>query len=68
MILLLQDINECEDPDQSNPCVGRCINKPGGVSCVCPFGQRGDGRKNGSGCMNMLPLELALGNIFKFAY
>nr|XP_019705583.1 wall-associated receptor kinase 5-like [Elaeis guineensis] len=73
-----KDINECEDP-KHNPCVGLCINDPGSVSCTCPPSQHGDGRKQGSGCTskaptvsprqkNMIPLELALGNIFKFAY
>ncbi|KAG1355411.1 wall-associated receptor kinase 1 [Cocos nucifera] len=61
------DINECMDP-QLNPCVGLCINEPGSVSCACPHGQLGDGRKQGSGCRNMVPLELSLGNTFKFAY
>nr|XP_010918195.1 wall-associated receptor kinase 1 isoform X1 [Elaeis guineensis] len=65
-----QDINECEDPEL-NPCVGKCTNKPGSVSCTCPPGQQGDGRKQGSGCTNKaptvsskekeVPLEPALG-------
>ncbi|XP_073112964.1 wall-associated receptor kinase 17-like isoform X1 [Elaeis guineensis] len=59
------DINECEDPEL-NPCVGLCINEPGNVSCACPPGQHGDGRKQGSGCTKKekdtaFPLELALG-------
>nr|XP_019705426.2 wall-associated receptor kinase 3-like [Elaeis guineensis] len=67
-----EDFNECEDPEL-NPCVGLCINEPGNVSCACPPGQHGDGRKQGSGCTKKekdtaFPLELALGNIFKFYY
>ena len=72
MLSLLQDIDECEDPEL-NPCAGLCVNEPGNVSCACPHGQYGDGRKQGSGCRKKekdtaFSLEIALGNIFKFCY
>ncbi|XP_072987355.1 LOW QUALITY PROTEIN: wall-associated receptor kinase 17-like [Typha latifolia] len=54
------DINECLDP-ATNPCVGDCINKPGGVSCACPRGMSGDGMKKGNGCKKTFPLNLAMG-------
>ncbi|KAJ3680686.1 hypothetical protein LUZ60_016964 [Juncus effusus] len=41
------DIDECRE---SNPCVGRCINTQGNVTCRCPKGMLGDGKKDGSGC------------------
>nr|DAD42646.1 TPA_asm: hypothetical protein HUJ06_000876 [Nelumbo nucifera] len=44
-----QDINECEDPN-NNPCEGICTNTPGGYTCSCPHGKKGDGRKDGTGC------------------
>nr|XP_029119683.1 wall-associated receptor kinase 3-like [Elaeis guineensis] len=62
-----KDIDECQDPER-NPYVGRCINKPGSFSCACALGQRGDGRKNETGCMNVVSLELIFGNILKSAY
>ncbi|KAJ4802502.1 Wall-associated kinase family protein [Rhynchospora pubera] len=44
-----------------NPCVGRCINEIGNVSCACPRGMVGDGKKGGTGCRRVFPLDLTLG-------
>ncbi|KAK9069344.1 hypothetical protein SSX86_011246 [Deinandra increscens subsp. villosa] len=44
-----QDINECLE-HQNNYCMHRCSNTNGNYKCACPFGQHGDGRKNGTGC------------------
>ncbi|GJT19803.1 wall-associated receptor kinase 2-like protein [Tanacetum coccineum] len=44
-----QDIDECERPDK-NDCVYGCTNTKGSYECSCFWGQRGDGRKNGTGC------------------
>ncbi|CAM8936637.1 unnamed protein product [Rhodiola kirilowii] len=33
-----QDINECSDADNNNPCEGVCHNTPGGFFCSCPAG------------------------------
>ncbi|KAI3869090.1 hypothetical protein MKX03_005032 [Papaver bracteatum] len=44
-----EDINECED-QTTNSCVGICINTSGGYNCSCPYGNHGDGRKDGTGC------------------
>ncbi|XP_072987354.1 wall-associated receptor kinase 17-like [Typha latifolia] len=55
-----KDINECEN-QATNPCVGHCINEQGSVSCSCPRGMSGDGRKKGSGCQKSFPLYLVLG-------
>nr|GEZ55761.1 wall-associated receptor kinase 2-like [Tanacetum cinerariifolium] len=42
-------INECE-PDQSD-CVYGCANTKGSYECSCFWGQRGDVRTNGTGCI-----------------
>ncbi|KAG6432053.1 hypothetical protein SASPL_103626 [Salvia splendens] len=49
-----QDIDECGD-DTTNPCNSSsiCINTPGSVTCVCPRGFYGDGRKDGPGCIQV---------------
>ncbi|TMW92706.1 hypothetical protein EJD97_012659, partial [Solanum chilense] len=45
-----QDIDECLNPN-TNLCEQICINLPGSYNCSCPQGYRGDGRKNGRGCI-----------------
>ncbi|KAJ1692240.1 hypothetical protein LUZ63_008938 [Rhynchospora breviuscula] len=54
------DIDQCQYPEM-NPCVGRCINEIGNVSCACPRGMVGDGKKDGTGCRRVFPLALTLG-------
>ncbi|KAJ4776135.1 Wall-associated kinase family protein [Rhynchospora pubera] len=54
------DIDECRDP-KMNPCVGHCINEIGNVSCACPRGMVGDGKKGGTGCRRVFPFDLTLG-------
>jgi Calcium-binding EGF domain len=57
------DVNECQSPE-SNPCSGDCINTEGGVTCACPSGMIGDGRKGGSGCKKApkaFPVDVFLG-------
>ncbi|KAH6824750.1 hypothetical protein C2S53_010825 [Perilla frutescens var. hirtella] len=61
------DINECEN----NPCDsnGICTNTPGNFSCSCKKGYRGDGTKNGQGCIakNTFPVtKFSLGIGFGF--
>ncbi|KAI9122864.1 hypothetical protein K1719_005753 [Acacia pycnantha] len=54
-----KDINEC---DEDNRCSRsrRCHNVDGNYKCSCPWGYRGDGHKDGSGCK--LPIiEISLG-------
>ncbi|KAI3953302.1 hypothetical protein MKX01_042297 [Papaver californicum] len=46
-----QDVNECEDDQDNNPCEGICTNTIGGYNCSCPEGSRGDGRKDGTRCI-----------------
>ncbi|KAA8546324.1 hypothetical protein F0562_002937 [Nyssa sinensis] len=55
-----QDIDECEI---SNPCVKKCKNLPGNFSCPCPEGYDGDGRKDGTGCQykGSILLNVSLG-------
>ncbi|XP_010673968.3 wall-associated receptor kinase-like 6 [Beta vulgaris subsp. vulgaris] len=58
------DINECKG--SSNPCSGICMNTPGSYKCHCPKGYRGDGRKDGTGCLDKslslaFPLGLGIG-------
>lgn len=50
------DINECADPT-SNPCVSNssCNNSIGSFQCLCQIGYIGDGRKDGSGCIQLPP-------------
>ena len=54
MLFVLADIDECND-DTINPCHSNssCINVPGTVSCVCPRGLYGDGKKHGTGCIKL---------------
>ncbi|KAI9123215.1 hypothetical protein K1719_006104 [Acacia pycnantha] len=42
-----KDINEC---DEDNHCSRKCHNVDGNYTCSCPWGYRGDGYTNGSGC------------------
>ncbi|CAO2831078.1 unnamed protein product [Amaranthus hypochondriacus] len=44
------DINECAN--LNNPCSNICSNTIGGYICSCPKGHRGDGLKNGTGCIS----------------
>ncbi|RCV10876.1 hypothetical protein SETIT_2G143700v2 [Setaria italica] len=61
-----QGISVCDHPEK-NPCtyIKYCIDSEGVVSCACPEGMSGDGRKNGSGCcfscQKHFPLETVLG-------
>ncbi|KAI9122785.1 hypothetical protein K1719_005674 [Acacia pycnantha] len=52
-----KDINEC---DGDNHCSRRCRNVDGNYKCSCPWGYRGDGYKDGSGCKFPI-LEISLG-------
>ena len=58
------DINECKDPTLNN-CTkaGHCVNTQGNYTCRCPKWQRGDGRKDGEGCVAdpFLELKIAIG-------
>ncbi|XP_022850083.1 putative wall-associated receptor kinase-like 11 isoform X1 [Olea europaea var. sylvestris] len=53
-----RDINEC----MNNPCIpyGTCTNTPGSYRCSCPSGYRGDGKRNGSGC---IPISVPHGKL-----
>ncbi|XP_057802432.1 wall-associated receptor kinase-like 10 [Salvia miltiorrhiza] len=50
------DIDECTD-NTSNTCVSNsiCINDPGSYHCSCPKGYVGDGRKDGTRCIQLPP-------------
>ncbi|RWR75516.1 wall-associated receptor kinase 2-like protein [Cinnamomum micranthum f. kanehirae] len=50
------DIDECNEPFESSPCVpdARCWNEVPGFKCECPTGSSGDGRKEGNGCKKKL--------------
>ncbi|KAF6163886.1 hypothetical protein GIB67_024741 [Kingdonia uniflora] len=56
-----QDVNECKD----NRCVWSCKNTPGSYKCSCPKGAYGDGKIDGTGCIQNdeeLPtMKVALG-------
>jgi hypothetical protein len=66
----LSGINVCDHPEK-NPCtyIKYCIDLEGVVSCACPEGMSGDGRKNGRGCcfscQKHFPLDTVLGNFNK---
>ncbi|KAG8378186.1 hypothetical protein BUALT_Bualt08G0111700 [Buddleja alternifolia] len=45
-----KDIDECKTLD---PCIGKCTNLPGNFSCSCLPGYKGDGKKNGTGCLSI---------------
>lgn len=57
-----QGLDVCNHPEK-NPCVYMysCMEEQGAVSCACPQGMSGDGRKKGSGCQKHFPLDIALG-------
>ncbi|KAM0935338.1 putative protein kinase RLK-Pelle-WAK family [Dioscorea sansibarensis] len=60
----LNDGNGCKDIDECaehNDCVGKCENIEGGYICSCPFGTKGDGRRSGSDCKRIAPLDIVLG-------
>jgi hypothetical protein len=63
----LSGISMCDHPEK-NPCtyIKYCIDLEGVVSCACPEGMSGDGRKKGSGCyfgsQKHFPLDTVLGN------
>ncbi|XP_022850085.1 putative wall-associated receptor kinase-like 11 [Olea europaea var. sylvestris] len=54
-----QDINECMN---NHKCIsyGACTNTPGSYNCSCPSGYRGDGKRNGSGC---IPISVPHGKL-----
>ncbi|KAK4265711.1 hypothetical protein QN277_026728 [Acacia crassicarpa] len=52
-----KDINEC---DGDNHCSRKCHNVNGNYTCSCPWGYRGDGYTNGSGCKSPIK-EISLG-------
>lgn len=59
------DIDECA---KNNPCDanGICKNVAGSFSCSCKKGYRGDGTRDGNGCIakNMFPVaKFSLGNL-----
>lgn len=59
----MTDIDECAN----NPCDvnGVCKNLAGNFSCKCRKGYRGDGMKDGNGCIatSMFPVaKFSLGN------
>ncbi|XP_034697644.1 wall-associated receptor kinase 5-like isoform X1 [Vitis riparia] len=62
-----QDINECNDPDETFCLkIALCTNVPGSYSCTCPTDYHGDGKKDGIGCIrgkhpHLLSLVLSLG-------
>ncbi|XP_022768052.1 wall-associated receptor kinase 2-like [Durio zibethinus] len=55
-----QDIDECKDPNLNN-CVKICENTKGNYTCLCPKGYRGDGRKDGTGCVATQSGSLVVG-------
>ncbi|XP_057795909.1 uncharacterized protein LOC131012021 [Salvia miltiorrhiza] len=68
------DIDECADI-ASNTCVSNsiCINTRGSYHCLCPKGYVGDGRKDGTRCIQMPPSKtktiiLTGNNFFGFCF
>ncbi|GMY06674.1 Wall-associated receptor kinase 2 [Fagus crenata] len=56
------DINECEHPDLNNCTIAKnCVNTKGNYTCHCPKWNKGDGRKDGEGCVAELVIEIAGG-------
>ncbi|KNA10615.1 hypothetical protein SOVF_142450 [Spinacia oleracea] len=58
------DTNECKG--LSNPCSRICVNTPGHYECHCPKGYQGDGKKDGSGCLEksmqiIIPVGIGIG-------
>ncbi|KAL1559095.1 wall-associated receptor kinase-like 1 [Salvia divinorum] len=51
-----QDIDECAD-NASNTCISKstCENDLGTFHCSCPKGHFGDGKKDGTGCIQLPP-------------
>ncbi|KAH7687222.1 Non-specific serine/threonine protein kinase protein [Dioscorea alata] len=54
-----KDIDECAEG--KHDCVHTCTNKIGSYKCSCHFGTIGDGRRDGSGCKRIAPLDIGLG-------
>ncbi|KAH0448089.1 hypothetical protein IEQ34_021889 [Dendrobium chrysotoxum] len=54
-----KDVDECS-VNGTSPCTWKCSNFNGGYRCACPFGTTGDGKKQGSGCARVAPIEIAL--------
>ncbi|KAI9123140.1 hypothetical protein K1719_006029 [Acacia pycnantha] len=57
-----KDINEC---DGDNRCSRKCHNVYGNYTCSCPWGYRGDGYKDRSGCKSPFK-EISLGLLVIF--
>ncbi|KAM0874797.1 hypothetical protein ACQ4PT_037196 [Festuca glaucescens] len=55
-----QGSNVCTHPEK-NPCKYYCTDEQEGVSCHCPQGMSGDGRKIGTGCKKDFPTNTVLG-------
>ncbi|KAL7262994.1 hypothetical protein ACSBR1_001206 [Camellia fascicularis] len=60
-----RDIDVCADP-KLNQCVdgSKCLNKPpGSYTCSCPKGYHGDGKKDGTRCINQfLTIQIVVGS------
>lgn len=51
------DTDECNDNKMRNMCIGEegggiCLNSIGSYNCSCAKGYRGDGFRNGTGCVS----------------
>jgi hypothetical protein len=59
--------NVCTHPEK-NPCKYYCTDEQEGVSCHCPQGMSGDGKKIGTGCRKDFPTNTILGNFSYWTY